>query len=444
MMEANFDGLVGPTHNYGGLSHGNLASARNAALVSRPREAALQGLAKARVLAEAGLVQGVLPPHQRPFLPLLRGLGFGGPDEAVLEAAWHADPALVRMASSSAQMWAANAATVSPAPDTADGRLHASPANLLTMPHRALEAVQTTRTLRRLLADPARFAVHDALPAQALWADEGAANHMRLCADHGAPGLEVFVWGRDGREPPEPGFPARQTLQTGEAVARRHGLAPARTLHLRQSRAAIAAGAFHNDVVAVASLNVLFAHEQAFEDREGAHEAIRRAADGLFEPVIVEVSAAEVSLADAIGSYLFNTQLLRLPGEDRLTLIAPEECRENPATRVWLERHLSGNGAIHAVRFADVRQSMRNGGGPACLRLRIALDEADLAALGGRFLLDGALHDDLTAWVTRHYRETLSPEDLGDPALMRESFEALDELTRIMDLGGDFYPFQRG
>lgn len=443
-FEANFDGLVGPTHNYGGLSTGNLASAANASAISRPREAALQGLAKARRLAEAGLIQGVLPPHDRPHLPTLRALGFSGTDAEVLIQAWRTDPALVRNVSSSAQMWAANAATISPAADCADGRLHLSPANLMTMPHRALEASQTELSLRAIFADPVHFAVHKPLPYQPLFADEGAANHMRLCASHGAAGVEIFVWGRDGFGQQETRFPARQTLQTGQAIARRHGLAEARVLHLQQSRTAIEAGAFHNDVVAVASLNVLFCHELAFENQAEAYEAIKQACDGLLELAIVEVPAAEVPLADAIKSYLFNTQLLSMPGEDRLVLIAPEECRENEPTRHYLDTLVARNGPIGRVQFVDVRQSMRNGGGPACLRLRVVMNEDQLHALGARAILDADLYRDLTDWVSRHYRETLGPDDLADPALMLESRAALDELTRIMKLGTDFYPFQRG
>ena len=442
-VEANFDGLVGPTHNYGGLSHGNIASARNATSVSNPREAALQGLDKAWALASAGLVQGVFPPHQRPFLPALRAMGFSGSDRTVLADAWAADPALVRQMSSSAQMWAANACTVSPSADCADGRLHATPANLHTMAHRAVEAAQTTRTLRVLLPEGAHFAVHDPLPHHAFSSDEGAANHMRLCASFGTPGVEVFVYGRDGHAPPQPGFPARQTRQTGEAIARRHGLAPARNVHVQQSRRAIDAGAFHNDVVAVASREVLFCHEHAFEDKAAAYAAIRAASAGLVEPVIVEVADADVPLADAIASYLFNTQLLEMPGEDRLVLVAPEECRETPSVNRWLEAMVAGNGPIGRVIFADVRQSMRNGGGPACLRQRIVLTGAQRAALGGRMVLDASLLADLKAWVSRHYRDRVAPEDLADPLLMEESFAALDALTGILQLGSDFYPFQR-
>src|SRR5436305_2780277 len=189
-------------------------------------------------------------------------------------------------------MWAANAATVSPAPDTADGRCHLTVANLATMPHRSHEWPGTLAQLRLAFADPA-FAVHAPVPPP--FGDEGAANHMRLCAGHGAPGVEVFVYGVSGGP-----FPARQHEEASRAVARLHGLNPARTLFVRQSEAAIAAGAFHNDVVAVANEHVLFAHEQAFADKETFYTDLRRL---LPEVEIVEVPAAVVSLADAVKSY---------------------------------------------------------------------------------------------------------------------------------------------
>jgi len=91
----------------------------------------------------------------------------------------------------------------------------------------------------------------------------------------------------------------------------------------------------------------------------------------------------------------------------------------------------------------DVKQSMRNGGGPACLRLRVVLSAAERAALSGRVLLDDTLHGELTAWVERHYRDRLAPKDLADPQLAEESLAALDELTGILAIGA-VYPFQRG
>jgi len=440
-VEINFDGLIGPTHNYAGLSEGNLASARNRDAVARPRDAALEGIAKMRRLMAMGVPQGVLAPLERPPMAFFRSLGFTGDDRGVLEAVWKSEDRIARNAFAASAMWAANAATVSPSADCSDGRLHLSAANLSTMLHRALEGPATTRALRRICSGDA-FAVHDPLPLQSAFADEGAANHMRLCADHGAPGVEVFVYGRAGDEGRN-GFPARQTLEACRALARRHGLDPARTVFARQSAAAIEAGAFHNDVVAVADCATLFFHEQAFKDKAAVLAEISAKARGLFEPAFVEVAAAEVPLGDAITSYLFNSQLVTAPGADRQVLIAPREAEENARTRAFIEGMLAGNGPIGAVVFVDVRESMKNGGGPACLRLRVVATEAERAAITPGFLLDDARASRLEDWVRAHYRETLSPADLADPALLMETRTALDALTQVLPLGGDFYEFQK-
>lgn len=436
-VEINFDGLIGPTHNYAGLSDGNVASAKNKDTVARPRQAALEGIAKMRRLMAMGVAQGVLPPHERPPMAFLRSLGFSGDDASVWAQACANEDRLARNALAASAMWAANAATVSPGADCADGRLHFTPANLHTMLHRALEADATDRALARIFADPEHFAVHAPLPAHAAFADEGAANHMRLCRSHGEGGVEVFVYGRAGDERGAR-FPARQTLEACRAIARRHGLDPARTVFARQSAAAIDAGAFHNDVVAVADCATLFFHEQAFEDKAAVLAEI--SAKAPFAQV-VEVPAAEVSLTDAIGSYLFNAQLVTTSG--RQTLIAPLEVQENPRTRAFVDAMIAGNGPVGQAEYVDVRESMKNGGGPACLRLRVVMTEAERAAMTPGFLLDEALASRLEDWVRAHYRETLAPADLSDPALLIETRAALDALTRILPLGGDFYPFQR-
>lgn len=440
-VEANCDGLVGPTHSYVGLSPGNLASTRNAGEASNPRAAALEGLSKMRRLYDLGLPQFVLPPHERPAVSLLRNIGFSGDDHAVIAAAWRDAPALAAAAFSASSMWAANAATVTPSVDAADGRVHFTPANLLTNLHRSLEGPQTTRTLRRLFPDERRFAVHDPLPAQPHFADEGAANHVRLCAGHGEPGVNLFVWGREAWERWDGGFPARQTREAFEAVQRRHGAA--RAVYPRQAKAAIEGGAFHNDVVCVGTRECLFFHERAFEDRALMEREVRAAAAGLFEPVFVEVSEADLPMADLVASYLFNSQLLVVPGEDRLVLLAPAETRDNPRAHAVAESLAASNGPIGRVEYVDVRQSMRNGGGPACLRLRVVLTEDELDAANPAQRFTPGLHTTLADWVERRYRDRLTPADLADPLLLTESREALDELTRILDLGDDFYPFQR-
>lgn len=410
LVEINFDGIVGPSHNYAGLSLGNLAATKNAGEPSYPRAAALQGLAKMRSNMALGLAQGYLLPLPRPNTSLLDALAV---DES-------ADPALTAAAWSASSMWTANAATVSPGPDTADGRCHLTPANLSTMLHRAQEWPDTKRQLDVAFADAAHFAVHSAVPPS--FGDEGAANHMRFCEEHEAQGVEVFVYGRTGGR-----FPARQHEQASRAVARLHGLDPERTLFIEQAPEAIEAGAFHNDVVSVANGRVLFTHEQAFAERDTAYDAIRAAFPAL---EVVEVPASAVSLAEAISSYLFNAQLLSLPTGE-MALVVPEECRESAPVWAWLEGMLAGNGPIRQVIPVDVRQSMANGGGPACLRLRVV---ADPATIDPRFLLDDARADLIESVVAANWPEQIDPADIGSATLAECIVSARHALISALDL----------
>lgn len=415
LVEINFDGLVGPSHNYAGLSLGNLASSAHGGEVSYPRAAALQGIDKMRHNLGLGLVQGLFMPLPRPNPVLLGALGLTTIDEA--------DPTQRRLraaAWSASSMWTANAATVSPAPDTADRRCHLTAANLVTMPHRSQEWPDTVRQLRTAFADAAHFMVHDAVPA--CFGDEGAANHMRMGAAHDAPGIEMFVYGKTGGA-----FPARQHEQASRAVARLHGLAPDCCLFIEQAPETIAAGAFHNDVVAVANERVLFTHEQAFADPDGTYAAIRMK---LPEAEIVIVPASEVSLADAIKSYLFNAQLLTLPTGE-MGLVIPLEAWEMPSVRGWLDAILASNGPIRRVLPVDVRQSMANGGGPACLRLRVV---ADPATVDPRFMLDEAKAALVERVVAAHWPEQIDPADLGGQSLAQTVVSARAALLEALNL----------
>ncbi|UVO53418.1 N-succinylarginine dihydrolase [Sphingomonas sp. SUN039] len=410
LVEINFDGIVGPSHNYAGLSTGNLASSKNAGAVSRPRAAALQGIEKMRTNLRLGLAQGFFLPQVRPDTNWLQSLGHH--DEHGIE------PHIRAAAMSASSMWAANAATVSPAPDTHDGRCHLTVANLMTMPHRAHEWQGTHEQLS--IAFPGNiFTVHAPVPAP--FGDEGAANHMRLCAHHGAPGVEVFVYGVRGGA-----FPARQHIEASKAVARLHGVANA--LYVEQSEEAIAAGAFHNDVVAVANERVLFAHEQAFADKATFYAELHRL---LPEVEIVEVPASVVSLADAIQSYLFNAQLVTLPQGGGMALILPTEAQANPRVWGWLETLVAGNGPIRRLIPVDVRESMANGGGPACLRLRVV---ADPATVDARFIVDERKLDMVAGIVAAHWPEAIAPIDLASGALIADIGRARQALVSALGI----------
>jgi succinylarginine dihydrolase len=409
LVEINFDGIVGPTHNYAGLSLGNLASTANLGQVSEPRSAALQGIDKMRANLMLGLVQGIFLPHPRPDRDWLAGLGTSIED---------AEPPIAANAMSASAMWAANAATVSPSPDTADGKCHLTVANLRTMPHRSHEWPATLAQLELAFRDPG-FAVHSPVPAA--FGDEGAANHMRLCNGHGEPGIEVFVYGVSGAA-----FPARQHSEACKAIARLHRLDPKRVLFVEQSAEAIAAGAFHNDVVAVANERILLAHEKAFAERDRVIGDCER----LFpELQLVEVGEAEVPLGDAIKSYLFNAQLVSTGGET--ILIVPEESRETPSVWSWIERQLAGNGPIRRVEVVDVRQSMANGGGPACLRLRMV---ADPARIDPRFLVDEDKMDRIAEVIDRHWPLEIHSGAIQDPALIAGAENARAKLLEALDL----------
>jgi succinylarginine dihydrolase len=337
-----------------------------------------------------------LLPHPRPHRGWLARLGTTIED---------ADPVIAANAMSASAMWAANAATVSPAPDTLDGKCHLTPANLRTMPHRSNEWRSTLGQLLIAFRDGAHFQVHPPVPPA-----------------YGEPGIEIFVYGVSGGA-----FPARQHVEASKAVARLHLLNPERTIFVEQSAAAIAAGAFHNDVVAVANERVLFAHEEAFADKQPLTEACQRLVPG-FE--YVEVAAADVPLTDAVSSYLFNAQLVT-PPDGETTLMIPTEARNTPTVWRWIERHLGGNGPIRRVEVVDVRQSMANGGGPACLRLRVV---ADPATVDPRFMVDPAKLDRLADVVRQYWPEQIHQDELQQPALIAKVELARSALLEMLGL----------
>lgn len=437
MREYQFDGLVGPTHHYAGLSHGNLASRAHKGERSNPRAAALEGLAKMRRLYDLGVPQAVLPPQPRPNLPLLRRLGFRGDSAQVLSRALTEAPELLHAASSASSMWAANAATVVPSHDALDGRLHLVPANLVSLLHRSIEADSTLRVLSRIFAAPELFQVHAPLPACDALADEGAANHSRLVGEGGV--VHLFGWGRQNHGARPERFPARQTRAASAAVARVCELPSTRTLLWQQHPAGIDAGAFHTDVLAVSSGNLLLLHALAFvEHTELLAELTRRLGED-FRAVLA--TEEELPVEDAIAAYPFNSQLVSLPS-GKLRVLAPLESQQNERARRFLQRVVEEQPLVEGVDYLNVNGSMKNGGGPACLRLRVPLTEKERAGLGARVLFDDELEARLRGIVERRYRDRLELADIADPSLVEEARVALDELTEALELGS-VYDFQR-
>lgn len=444
-IEANFDGLVGPTHNYSGLSFGNVASQVNTAKPSNPKAAAKQGLVKMKALADMGFVQGVLAPHERPHMPTLRSLGFTGSDQQILADVTKHAPTLLAAVSSASCMWTANAATVSPSADTKDGRVHFTPANLVNKFHRSIEHRTTSEILKATFSNSHYFRHHSALPSSDHFGDEGAANHTRFCSDYSVRGVELFVYGMSAFNtalPRPQRFPARHTLEASQAIARKHGLSEQGVVFAQQNPSAIDAGVFHNDVIAVGNGNVHFYHEKAFLNTEQMQADLLRAWGDQATPFhFIEVPESAVSVEDCVRSYLFNSQLLSQPNGD-MTLVVPGECQENANVWAYLTDLLSQNTPIKDVKVFDLKQSMSNGGGPACLRLRVALNEQELAAVNPATIMNDQLFTTLNEWVDRHYRDRLVETDLADPSLLMESRQALDELTQIMQLGS-IYDFQK-
>ncbi len=348
MQEINFDGLAGPTHHYGGHSFGNIACMQHAKQISNPKEAALQGLKKMKRLKDLGLSQAVLPPPERPSIAFLHSIGFTGTDAEILSKA---PPNILQAASSSSAMWRANSATVTPSCDSCDGRVHLTIANLESQLHRRIEVSETYRLFQFLFADSKTFAVHPPLP----FADEGAANHIRFAPSYDHKGTHLYVYGRSIFKQEPLRFPARQTREASEAIARIHG---GTAIFAKQNPALIEKGVFHNDVIACGNRDVLLYHEDAFENTDEVLAQIDRFCP--LKKIKIDISAEE-----AIKTYLFNSQLLTLPDGSQL-LFAPEECRS--LSLDWLP---------FPIEYIDIRESMQNGGGPACLRLAIPLTKEE-------------------------------------------------------------------
>jgi succinylarginine dihydrolase len=442
--EINFDGLIGPTHNYSGLSFGNMASMKNSHLSSNPKKAALQGLEKMKTLHALGIKQAILPPQERPFIPILRTLGYTGSDSSILQKVKTENPALLFACCSSSSMWTANAATITPSPDSFDKKVHFTPANLISKFHRSFEAPSSAFILRRIFDHPNYFMHHDPLPSHSDYSDEGAANHTRFCSPYSQLGIHLFVYGKSVHHQshfnPQK-FPPRQSDEASKAIARLHQLSSNQLIFAQQNPEAIDTGVFHNDVISVGNQNVFLYHEKAFIKTDQVIDQLKRKfEEQSIQPYFIPICEHELSLEEAVKTYFFNSQLVTLP-DQMMAVIAPKECEESFSTKQILDRLVQTHPRIKKVIYQDIRESMQNGGGPACLRLRIVLNQAEQQMMLSSVLFTDKLYQELVKWIHKYYRDRLSPDDLADPQLLQESREALDELTTILKTG-PLYPFQ--
>jgi len=435
-QEYNFDGIIGPSHFFGGLARDNVASMTHKNKPSNPKQAALQGLQKMKLLMTLGVPQAVLPPHPRPNISVLREMGYSGSSRQILEKVSVQNPEYLPLIYSASSMWTANAATVTPSADSKDRKIHITPANLSTYPHRAVERKFTQVLLKKIFNNPRYFAHHRPLPSQNC--DEGAANNVRFCEEYGDPGCHLFVYGRHATESAASGrVLGRQTQEAGKTIARIHklstGLSTGGFMSLRQHPEAMKNGIFHNDVIAVGNQTVFLCHDQAFRD-SNAIDQIKTMLHACSIPCSIIVAPSSLlSLKDIVETYLFNSQIVTLPNQT-MALIAPDTCKHHAPTQTFISKVLDGQNPVSAVHYVDLSESLQNGGGPACLRLRVVLTEAEKRACHPSIFLTPKLYEALVNWVKAHYRDNLSPADLADPQLMDECVGAMDALGRILDL----------
>lgn len=433
MTEVNFDCLAGPTHNFAGLSFGNLASMNNEKNYSSPKKAAVQGLEKMYFLYKKGFKQGILPPHKRPFMPILEQMGFIGSEQEIIKQALDNQEILVKNISSSSAMWAANSATISPSIDCSDNLCHISVANLHNKFHRSIEASQTYEVLKQIFSAK-NFAVHQALTAHDIFSDEGAANHNRLCPNHDYQALEIFVYGKTTSLDTQKTlrYPARQSLLASQSIALRHKLHNNYVLFLEQNSLAIDEGAFHNDVVCVMNEQVILCHEQAFADNISL---ITQRYEKLYkqEPIIIQISATDLSLQDCVSSYLFNSQLLSKP-DGKMMLFAPMQTLHNPASAKVIKNILDDNNPIDEVYYFDVSESMSNGGGPACLRLRLLLNNNELNNILPSVLFTEQSYEKLRLFIESYYPQEFNLSYLLKPDFLQLCNFIHEEIFKILGL----------
>jgi len=454
LVEVQFDGIIGPTHHFGGLGVGNVASLASRAKESYPRAAALEGAAKMDLVASLGIPQFFLPPLVRPNWDFLVRCGLIDSKQRfdrakqveALRRCAEESPMLLSAAYSSSFMWTANAGTFCPGTDASDGVSRLVLANLSSSLHRGMEAVERYQQFSDLFRGCEKVQVCLPIPAVDPLRDEGAANHMRFAAPHAMQsslGLHVFVHGishhgishHGASNLPEVrhgggavdgagtvsslgnSFRSRQSSLASHAVSNFMRLPVGQRIYALQSRKAIDAGVFHNDVIATSNRNLFLYHADAFENGDRIVDEILASYEKLFgEPIYsIRINADSIPLNEAVQTYLFNSQIVSLPNGG-MHMVCPAHCEQSSAVRELIGSWVrDARNPICGVNYVHLNESMANGGGPACLRLRMDwptgwLTGSSMPSLA-KYRWDDGASQKIKDWIARFYPERLVFED---------------------------------
>lgn len=404
--EVNIDSLIGPTHHYGGLAYGNEASMNSKNLMSNPKKAALQGLDKMALLEKLGVHQLIIPPQIRPDVMSLRDLFIDGicKDQSLLSSIY-----------SSSYMWMANAGHFTPGCDSLDKQAHFTVSNFASQCHRQFEIKGHQDILTSLFND--QVLMHP--PISSGFSDEGAANDIRLCSFDFKEAISLFVYGRNADDEITTFYPCRQTKEAYDVLCLTHRLQLDRVVFAKQHKEAINQGVFHNDVISVGHKNVFLCHEFAFENQDHVLEEVR----GKFKKYVKEalylhvIPNSIITLKECVKSYLFNSQLV--DSNEGLVMIAPKQCEENSNIKIYIDTVLLKETPIKKCFYVDLQESMRNGGGPACLRLKVVLSNDEYKVILSKYQVTPKRLTEIKDIVSDLYPENVTVESFEDSVFLQ-------------------------
>ena len=373
LKQVFIDCMPGPTNHFGGHAFGNMASMTAKGQHSNPKKAALEWIEKINKLKKIGAYQLILPPHRRPLAHYLK------------------HPQLNEL--SSGFIWMANAGHFIPNSDTSKRYHQFIPANMNATYHRKYEHMFNTYWIKQILKN-IPHQLHGPLSSD----DEGAANTVRLWNKD--IGIHVAVYGHKNTH-----FPSRQNEDSIKELQEKTNILT--LFKLQQKSIAIDHGVFHNDVICFGFKNTLFCHEHAFENQNEKLNNLKK----IFHQktnenlTIIEIKESELTLDECISTYLFNSQVIIQ--KNNIILLCPSTVKRNnkslSITNQWQQK-----GYFSDVQYIDIKSSLMNGGGPACLRLCMYLNGNEIKKIPKQFWASENKIKELTKFINTEYPQASS------------------------------------